>query len=226
MAPRGFIPAASPSPRLDWDVRGRSAVLRINYRNTKEIISAAIACTGSAPITDLDEEYARGESDAETRRGGTRPRLVTAASFEGQVNWIAGQIEELINDENLSLGDIGVLAATNGLAKRAKEGLQTAGLPCRGLDEQASDPSSLRTGTFHRAKGLEFKVAFLLGLSEGQFPAPRKRWENAEEFEERHALELSQLFVAMTRARDGLFLLCSKVPTDALIEGVEHMVEV
>ena len=208
------------------DVRGRSAVLRINYRNTKEIISAAMACTGSAPITDLDEEYARGESDAETRRGGIRPRLVTAASFEDQVKWIAGKIEELLNDENLSLGDIGVLAATNSLAKRANEGLQTARLSCQGLDEQASGPPSLRTGTFHRAKGLEFKVAFLLGLSEGRFPAPRKRWENADEFEERHALALSQLFVAMTRARDGLFLLCSKVPTDALIEGVEHMVEV
>ena len=210
------------------DVRGRSSVLRINYRNTKEIISAAMACTGSAPITDLDEEYARGDVEAETYRGGARPRLVTLPSFHDQIAWTARQVLELLKESNLSLGDIGVLAATNGLVRKVTEGLQAEGLPCRGLEQLTSGPAGdrVRTGTFHRAKGLEFKIAFLLDLSEGQFPTPPKRWESGDEYSERHALQLSQLFVAMTRARDGLFLLCSKTPTDALIQGIEHMKEV
>ena len=210
------------------DVRGRSSVLRINYRNTKEIISAAMACTGSAPVTDLDEEYARGDAEAETRRGGARPRLVTVPSFQDQVGWTARQIQKLLEEPNLSLGDIGVLTATRGLVRTVTEGLQAQGLPCQGLEQPVSGLAGdrVRTGTFHRAKGLEFKIAFLLDLSEGGFPTPRKRWESGDEYQEGHALQLSQLFVAMTRARDGLFLLCSKEPTDALIEGLEHMKEV
>ena len=210
------------------DVRGRSSVLRINYRNTKEIISAAMACTGSAPITDLDEEYARGDAEAETDRGGARPRLVTLPNFQDQVAWTARQVRELVKQSNLSLGDIGVLAATNALAKKATEGLQAESLPCQRLEQPAPSPTGdrIRIGTFHRAKGLEFKVVFLLGLSEGRFPTPPRKGESDDERLERQALQLSQLFVAMTRARDGLFLLCSKTPTDALIEGIEHMKEV
>ena len=209
-------------------MRGRSSVLRINYRNTKEIISAAMACTGSAPITDLDEEYARGDVEAETCRGGARPRLVTLPSINDQIKWTARQVLELLKESNLSLGDIGVLAATNELVSKVTAGLRAEDLPCRGLERltTGSAVDCVWTGTFHRAKGLEFKIAFLLDLSEGQFPPPRKRWESSDEYSERHALQLSQLFVAMTRARDGLFLLCSRTPTDALIEGIEHMKEV
>ena len=47
-----------------------------------------------------------------------------------------------------------------------------------------------------------------------------------EEYEERRALETTELFVAMTRARDGLFLLCGDEPCDAIYEGLEHIDEV
>ncbi len=43
------------------DVRGNSTVLRVNYRNTREIVDAAMACTGSELVDDLGDEYTRGE---------------------------------------------------------------------------------------------------------------------------------------------------------------------
>lgn len=48
----------------------------------------------------------------------------------------------------------------------------------------------IKAGRFHRAKGLEFKVVFLLGLSEGQFPEPRKRLESS--YDERQALQIGE----------------------------------
>ena len=80
-------------------------------------------------------------------------------------------------------------------------------------------------GTFHRAKGLEFKVVFLFGISEKSFPAPRQPTETDAEYDERRALEISLLFVAMTRARDELFLLSDDNPSEVLYEALDYFDE-
>ncbi|MDR1486749.1 MAG: ATP-dependent helicase [Deltaproteobacteria bacterium] len=54
--------------------------------------------------------------------------------------------------------------------------------------------------TIHSAKGLEFEVVFLCGLSEGVLPS--KRATSIEELQEERRL----CYVAMTRAKDLLFL--------------------
>src|SRR3546814_1416266 len=58
------------------EVRGRTTVLRTNYRNTSEIIRAAMAVAGDAAVDDIGEEYRRGGADAEAVRGGARPALL------------------------------------------------------------------------------------------------------------------------------------------------------
>ena len=100
-------------------------------------------------------------------------------------------------------------------------------LACQSLQSfDGTSTNRIKTGTFKRAKGLEFKVVFLLGLGADSFPGPRRYWQTAEEHEERRALETTELFVAMTRARDGLFLLCDDEPSDAIYEGLEHLDEI
>jgi DNA helicase-2/ATP-dependent DNA helicase PcrA len=54
--------------------------------------------------------------------------------------------------------------------------------------------------TIHAAKGMEFPVVFLCGLSEGIFPG--RRADTREKLEEERRLA----YVAFTRARDRLFL--------------------
>ncbi len=66
--------------------------------------------------------------------------------------------------------------------------------------DQAEKAQAVKLMTIHAAKGLEFPVVFLSGLSEGIFPG--KRANTREKLEEERRL----CYVAFTRARDRLFL--------------------
>lgn len=59
---------------------------------------------------------------------------------------------------------------------------------------------SVKLMTIHTAKGLEFPYVFLMGMNEGMFPT--KKVKSADSMEEERRLA----FVAMTRAKDQLFL--------------------
>ena len=66
--------------------------------------------------------------------------------------------------------------------------------------DQTERAQAVKLMTVHAAKGLEFPVVFLCGLSEGIFPG--KRANTREKLEEERRL----CYVAFTRARDRLFL--------------------
>ncbi len=66
--------------------------------------------------------------------------------------------------------------------------------------DQEEKAQAVKLMTVHAAKGLEFPVVFLCGLSEGIFPG--KRANTRERLEEERRLA----YVAFTRARDRLFL--------------------
>ena len=66
--------------------------------------------------------------------------------------------------------------------------------------DQADRASAVKLMTIHAAKGMEFPVVFLCGLSEGIFPG--KRADTREKLEEERRLA----YVAFTRAKDRLFL--------------------
>lgn len=65
---------------------------------------------------------------------------------------------------------------------------------------QIADEQVLRLSTVHQAKGLEWKVVFLLWMVEGMFPSGRSLAEGNEDEERR------LFYVAVTRARDYLYL--------------------
>ncbi|MBQ8882224.1 MAG: ATP-binding domain-containing protein, partial [Clostridia bacterium] len=73
------------------------------------------------------------------------------------------------------------------------------------LDEMNDADDCVTLATVHSAKGLEFKVVFVVGLEEGVFPDCRCD-DDASELEEERRL----MYVAITRAKEKLFLSCAK----------------
>ena len=75
--------------------------------------------------------------------------------------------------------------------------------------DRSADPNAdaLRLTTIHQAKGLEFAAVFLIGLADGSFPL-RRAIEAGDVEEERRLF-----YVAVTRARDELYLCFPKVNT-------------
>jgi len=65
-------------------------------------------------------------------------------------------------------------------------------------------------------------VVFLPDLTKGRFPRKPRRNQTVEEAAEERELQVSQLFVAMTRARDILVLLYNDLPSEALVYVVDR----
>ena len=76
------------------------------------------------------------------------------------------------------------------------------------LDNMEDQEDSVTLMTLHSAKGLEFPVVFLVGMEEGIFPGYQSMMEPKELEEERRLC-----YVGITRAKENLFLTCSKQRT-------------
>ena len=76
------------------------------------------------------------------------------------------------------------------------------------LDNMEESEETVTLMTLHSAKGLEFPIVFLVGMEEGIFPGYKTISEPKELEEERRLA-----YVGITRAKEKLFLTCSKQRT-------------
>lgn len=77
----------------------------------------------------------------------------------------------------------------------------------RDIDELNEDDDYVSLITVHAAKGLEFRVVFVVGLNDGLFPLSRAiNSQDENELEEERRL----MYVAITRAKERLYLTRSK----------------
>ena len=206
------------------EVRGRTTVLSVNYRNTDEILSAAMAVAGDNRVHDLAEDFRRGDERADASRRGPRPLLVRASGLDAQLDEIVRRIGEITEaDRNIGPGDIAILVPMNHQVKKVCDRIKRTRFGVQRLERYNGRPNDLvKVGTFHRGKGLEFKAVFLPDLTKGRFPRKPRRNQTVQEAAEARELEISQLFVAMTRARDVLVLLYDDLPSEALVYVVDQ----
>jgi superfamily I DNA/RNA helicase len=203
------------------EVRGRTTVLRTNYRNTTEIIAAAMAVAGDQPVDDLGDQLLRGDAPTEARRDGARPKLVHCQDLDEEGKAVVQAIRHLVAKGRADLGDIAVATGTNAQADDITKLLAGASIPTINLGKYDGSPvDKVKVGTHFRIKGLEFKVVFLPRLGVSEFPRQPAPGQSEAETVERRALAVSQLFVAMTRARDELWLLATGDPSPILARSL------
>ncbi|WFE41489.1 UvrD-helicase domain-containing protein [Micromonospora sp. WMMD998] len=187
-------------------VRGRSHVLTHNYRNTRQVYEVAQAVVDGHPFDDGGDRPEPGLRAVEVSRTGAPPVFSANRSHEDHDLALAAAIESAV-EEGTGIGDLAVLVPTRALARHYTDFIDSLGFPAQRLEDYEGSPTTLvKVGTYQRAKGLEFKRAFLPRLDPEGLSERPARGEDADAHAERIALVRRQLFVAMTRARDGLWL--------------------
>lgn len=181
--------------------QGRTSVLRLNYRNTAEVLTVALHCARSLLEEDMDAgplgELAHLQPASAGRRG-PLPLLMEARHPRQEAEWLADRIAAQVAG-GVPAGDVAVLFRAKFLMKPLERELRRRGVPHQAM---ASTPigrfdwrePSVKLLTLHSAKGLEFPHVMVAGLQ--SLPMGNET--------EMDAVRL--LYVAMTRATHTLQL--------------------
>lgn len=189
--------------------RGRTSVLRLNYRNTAEVLGLALRfARGLLPERGRDREAGRDDEDdrvtgvapSSSGRRGPRPVLIRARSAHEEAELLAARIADAVV-AGTPLGEIAVLCRTRAQMAPIAEALARRGLPLQSMGSTGFQhfdwsQAGIRLVTLHSAKGLEFAHVHVAGLQ-------RLPWRD-ETLED--AVRL--VYVAMTRATQSLVLSC------------------
>lgn len=202
---------------LGIDIRGRSRVLRINYRTTEQIRRFADSLVPNA-TDDLD-------GDIEDRRGarsllhGPAPVLRGFKKPADQITFVLDQLKRLLS-EGLAPAEIAIFARSKTRLDPLIDALRPTDIPVHQLSRQsdARAQPGVNLGTMHRAKGLEFKVVFAFDCSEGILPheAVLQKTRDPADYEAARLRENQLLYVTVTRARDEAYITWTGKPSPFL----------
>jgi DNA helicase-2/ATP-dependent DNA helicase PcrA len=125
----------------------------------------------------LKEELSRGTSDEQERLENMMELVTLAIKYDNQEDGM----EKLLEDAALSSDQDTLI---------------------QNIEEKSSSKKGVKLMTVHASKGLEFKYVFVTGLEQDLFPHSKNGSRTKEENEEERRL----FYVAITRAREKLFL--------------------
>jgi DNA helicase-2/ATP-dependent DNA helicase PcrA len=176
---------ANPADAVSW-LRVLTLVKGIGHRTAERTIDTLVASDDPAAAIAKFSEKARGGADgglkrlgallAELRSGEKRPPEQIAMTLE----YYLPVMREAYADDYPK-------------RERDLEHFQN-------LTERYKSLEQMLATTIHSAKGLEWKVVFLIWAADGRFPGPQSVGD--DEIEEERRL----MYVASTRARDELYL--------------------
>ena len=202
---------SSAHPRLQF--KGRTAVLKRNYRSTAEIDRAAFGVLGA--------EDQASDGPSVSVHTGPLPVLLRNVELTDEAAWAARFIRQMARHLRIQIGGAAVLAPKNEIAERIADELNQAGLPAqyfRGRDLDLT-ATSVKVLTLHSAKGLEFPIVVMCGFDEGSYPVAENFGEEGV-FDERMQQHRRLLYVGMTRAMRGLMVSVPKGCRDEALSGL------
>ena len=201
--------------------QGRTSILRLNYRNTLEILSVAKAFAEELlNPQDADEDSAPVIAPETAGRRGPMPQLIHCGTALAEAQLIAERIDDE-RAQGRSLSDIAVIPRYINQADLLTLQLDKRGIQyrvARSQDDKRNlfqgDPA-VKIVTMHSSKGLEFGATYIPRLCE----MPKKDEDEND--------EARLLYVAMTRATERLVMtrggesgFAGRV--EGVILGIEH----
>lgn len=188
-------------PRLQF--RGRSAILRRNYRSTKEIDRAAFAVLRPEANEELDTSSSVHQ--------GPLPVLVRGVDTKSEAEWVARFVRQMARHLHLRPSAAAILVPSAAVGENLVQTLSEVGLAARYFAGRELDLAAdvVKVITLHSAKGLEFPIVVAAGFEDGTYPVAED-FDDPGLFEERIRHERRLLYVGLTRAMRGLMLVVPK----------------
>ena len=190
------------------NVRGRSSILRINYRTTEEIRKAVFALLNGISFDDLDDDFDTGDR-CQSLTHGKAPQVNRFANANEEFDSILKEIKGLV-DGGVSAKNICVVARTHKLLDDYISQFTANGIRCYEIKGNKADDRGLdgiRVATMHRVKGLEFQYIFIVAANKRIVPlASAIDHTDSVSEQETMTAEKCLLYVALTRAQKGAYV--------------------
>ena len=191
---------------LGVDIRGRSHILRTNYRTSHQIREQADKL--------LDPEIADVDGNTESRKGtvsvfnGPEPIVEIAKSIVEESDIVTKWTMERAK-KGVKPGEIGIFVRSDTELVRARKAIEKTGIKSVEINGASElSPEAICLCTMHLAKGLEFKAVVVAACDDEIIPLQSRIESVTEEsdLEEVYNTERHLLYVACTRARENLLI--------------------
>lgn len=190
------------------DLRGKSRTLKVNYRTTRQIREMADR------LADLEGKDADGVE--QNRKGtvsvlsGQRPAIRGCGTQEEEEKLVAQWVGMMTEERGVGADEIAIICRSE--AERARA--ERAAALCGGT---GGKPKVLE---MFEAKGLEFRAVAVMACDNEAIPSTERLMEGGvmASLEEVMETERNLLYVACTRARDGLLITYTGTPSEFIFD--------
>ncbi len=183
--------------------RGRTTILKVNYRNTDEVFAFAQRLTQqylSSDTQDSNGNLLPNSLAQSAGRHGFEPELRFFASFQEEVKKMVSWLQAWHEKRAMEWSAMCVLYRYAWQGEQLFTAMNSASIPCQWLHTKESKKhfdrlhESVKLMTMHSSKGLEFPLVAIVGVG------------FLGEKEQDKVAEAKLLYVAMTRATEKLVL--------------------
>lgn len=205
---------------LGVDIRGRSRMLRVNYRTSHQIRMQADRLLGPQ-VADVDGNV-DDRRDTVSIFNGPPPVIQVHNNEKEESKAVSIWISEHVK-AGVASHEFGVFVRSEAQLPRARAAVEQAGIPFKVLDEHVETTSGYASiSTMHLAKGLEFRAVAVMACDDEIIPL-QERIETVgddADLQEIYDTERHLLYVACTRARDYL-LVTSVEPASEFLDDMK-----
>ncbi len=180
--------------------QGRTTILKINYRNTRQILqTASLIAADLLTAEDKDDDGIPLLKPVSCGREGEEPLIIRLPNLRAEAFAIADQLSAA-HQQGHAWGDMAILCRHKWVMHECAKALASRKLPHK-VRENTGDfqphADTIKVMTMQVSKGLEFPVVALPGV--GQMPAPDENEQEAARV----------FYVAATRATHKLVITLS-----------------
>jgi UvrD-like helicase C-terminal domain/Nuclease-related domain/AAA domain len=184
--------------------RGRTTILKLNYRNTREILDFAYQFAKEFISEEAsDDDHIPVISPESAGASGPTPVFRQFDEQNEELDYITRCINKWLADGQAA-GEIAVLVPTNKIAQTISQRLQQVGIPNLCMDSKENKMAYSPTQelvsvlSLHSSKGLEFETVILAGIDRIHYVAKDL------------ADQVRLMYVGMTRAKSQLLITSSE----------------